>query len=59
MSTDDGHLCVPLYDEAGELVAVVRGRPDMPVEVREALVELAEVARRRFAQGQDDEGSDQ
>ena len=45
---DDDHLCQPLYDEHGDLTAVVHGDPGMSPQARAALAELVEAARRRF-----------
>lgn len=43
---DDDHECIPLYDPAGNLTAVVHGDPNMSTAARAALAEVIEIAQR-------------
>ena len=45
----DEHVCHPLLDASGELVAVVRGKAGMSPEARAALLDVVEAAKRWHA----------
>lgn len=46
--TED-HICKPLLDESGGLIAVVRGAPDMSAETLGHIREVVEAAKRWHA----------
>lgn len=48
--TADDHLCEPLFDDAGNLVASVRVSPDLGEDGRQALLNIVEAAKRLQAE---------
>lgn len=49
MKPDDDHTCMPMYDEQGNLTAVVHGDPGISDEARVALADVIAAARRLHA----------
>lgn len=48
--TGDNHVCVPVTDDAGEVIAHARVSPELDEEGRRALLALVEAARRHMAE---------